>query len=740
LEFGRYNVIYGWNGTGKTTLSRILRCLEKRTKPGGHVTLKLDGQEVSGEKFQTREVPIRVFNRDFVNENVFPVGGGDLPPIFVLGAESVEKQKELERLKGERATAQSRLESARSTKQRAEKDFSQFCIDQAKLIKETLRSSGQNPYNNYDKSDFCEEAEKMAAAGDGTAHRLSDEEREKLLTQHRATPKPKVQEVSYTLPDFDAILKKLSGLLTETVVSALMEALKDDHPLSEWIRQGLTLHRERQAKRCLFCEQQLPEERLARLEAHFSDQYEAFVKKIDSSIVELEEMGRQAAQLRLPNKAELYDDLEPEFQTAETGLRETLKAAQSFLEAAVQALTEKKRRLFEHVNPELQAPAVDAEVVEKLNAVIRKHNQACDDFQKRVGEARKRLARGMIAAELEEFVRRRDAIEHAKAALQAAEQEVKRLDDEIARLEREIIEHRQPAEELNEDLCKYLGHSELQLQIKETGYTITRGGVPANALSEGEMTAIALLYFLKALEDKGFDLENGIVVLDDPVSSLDASALYMAYGFIRQRVEKAGQVFIFTHNFTFFRQVRNWFHHLPGQNKKDASKRPARFYMLECLLSHGQRCASIRRLDPLLEEFESEYQYVFACIYRAVSAATSAGASLEEHYHLPNMARRLLEAFLAFRQPATPGDLWQKMKAATFEQAKKTRILRFLHTYSHGDAIGDPQHDPSLLAEAGSVLRDLLEFIESQDKVHYDHMVKLVTAEAVDDNDSPASA
>jgi len=157
----------------------------------------------------------------------------------------------------------------------------------------------------------------------------------------------------------------------------------------------------------------------------------------------------------------------------------------------------------------------------------------------------------------------------------------------------------------------------LRLEIKDTGYAITRGGKPALALSEGEMTAIALLYFLKSLQDKRFDLANGVVVLDDPVSSLDANALYLAFGFMRQRTKDAGQLIIFTHNFTFFRQVRNWFHHLPGQNKRDINQRPARFYMLDCEHDQNGRCASIRRLDPLLEQYESEYHYLFACVYRA---------------------------------------------------------------------------------------------------------------------------
>ena len=68
----------------------------------------------AGEDFAQVTLPYRVFNRDFVTESVFPVGGGDVPPIFVLGKESVEKQKEVEQLKATRAEAQAKLESERS--------------------------------------------------------------------------------------------------------------------------------------------------------------------------------------------------------------------------------------------------------------------------------------------------------------------------------------------------------------------------------------------------------------------------------------------------------------------------------------------------------------------------------------------------------------------------------------------------------------------------------------------------
>ena len=45
--FGRYNLIYGWNGSGKTTISKPLRALETRTPPvNGEVTLSINGADV----------------------------------------------------------------------------------------------------------------------------------------------------------------------------------------------------------------------------------------------------------------------------------------------------------------------------------------------------------------------------------------------------------------------------------------------------------------------------------------------------------------------------------------------------------------------------------------------------------------------------------------------------------------------------------------------------------------------
>lgn len=125
----------------------------------------------------------------------------------------------------------------------------------------------------------------------------------------------------------------------------------------------------------------------------------------------------------------------------------------------------------------------------------------------------------------------------------------------------------------------------------------------------------------------------------------------------------------------------------------------------------------------LKQIYTSEYHYLFKMIYEA--SKLEQGQGLEEHYGLPNMARRMLESYLAYRVPGRSGDLRGKLGEIEGDDATKARVLRFLHTYSHGDVVAQPDHDPTILLETPAVLRDLLELLRRDDQRHFDQMVEL---------------
>ena len=732
-NFGRYNLIYGWNGSGKTTISRLFHALEIRTAPTNYeVEISINGQGVDGSAFPQTTLPVRVFNRDFMSANVTQTAGGDIPPILVLGEDSVEKQKQVEKLRIGLTEAIAEENNSLLQSASDKRNLDKHRIRQAKIIKDTLTSTRLNPYNYFDKSRYEQRAQEMLDSGDGKDHRLDGDAHTDLRSRIHETPKGKIKELDYTFPQLSTISDDVVQLLETTVISATIESLQNDQNLSSWVREGIGLHDSYGAMQCLFCEQTLPQDRLDSLKAHFNAAYEHLLKNIDEQIERIEQAARDSESIVLPHRSQFYEDLGKGYEDALGNFKSMQDAANQALSVFVNALTEKKGQVFESFSLDLPLPKLSAETVKSLNGLVRQHNSRCNEFEGQVVAARESLAADMVARSLEEYASLTKRVWESQSRATHSSNEVQRLESKIAQLEQEIVEHRRPAAELNEDLRKYLGHEELQLEVRDTGYQITRGGEPAHSLSEGEVTAVALLYFLKSLNDRRFDASNGVVVLDDPVSSLDSNALFLAFGVIRERTQNSGQLFILTHNFAFFRNVKNWLHNMRGQRKKEVSKRPARLYMLEWQFpkNTSQRLATLRRLDPLLEWYESEYHYLFARIFRESQKATTA---LSENYVLPNMARRLLEGFLAFRVPQTSGDLSRKLKGVEFDEAMKTRILRFVNTHSHNDLIAEPEHDPSLLAEARPVLQDLLNFIETLDPDHYRAMEELVNCPAVED-------
>lgn len=85
-------------------------------------------------------------------------------------------------------------------------------------------------------------------------------------------------------------------------------------------------------------------------------------------------------------------------------------------------------------------------------------------------------------------------------------------------------------------------------------------------LSEGERNFLVFLYFyhlIKGAENPEDNIkEPRILVIDDPVSSLDSNVLYIVSTLIREILHKVRkndnllhQVFIFTHNAYFFKEI-----------------------------------------------------------------------------------------------------------------------------------------------------------------------------------------
>ncbi|MCB1736302.1 MAG: AAA family ATPase [Gammaproteobacteria bacterium] len=754
-EFARFNVIYGWNGSGKTSLSNLFRHIQKRLPlTDGQVEILIGQTRVKGLDFDTATLPaVRVFNRDAVDRNVFEQVNQQLPPVFFLGEDSVEKQQRIEEL-SKQLTAETDKASRQARKKAdARSALDTFCAEEAKAIKNLLTVPGGGPYNNYNAANFKQTVQAMAKGTLPTP--LSVDERERHLATKDGKAMEKVPEPSIRFPDFADLTNRTQTMLGRSVVSSVIAELAENPAVAGWISTGLSLHSGKHSStKCRFCDQPLPVQRVRQLEAHFNDEYKRFQADIDQLSADINSAQGFAKAFRAPPKEALYEHLRSGYEQALDTLKQQARTTQLSMDVLLRALEAKKNEPFKSLDlhpfitrySASEEPTSRVETFfqlaiaglagltavigktsfEQITDAIKQHNSHTDSFDAAVNTARSALARDEVLKALPKWTNKSKSVEDARIQEEDATATAAKLRRDIAELEVRIRQHRRPAEELNRELASYLGREELRFEVEQNGYRIMRGNHSATHLSDGERTAIAFLYFLKSLQGADFDLKTGIVVVDDPVSSLDANSLFNAFSFMKQRTNESGQLFVLTHNFAFFRLVKNWFNHLPGQNKRNPDLRSARFYMLVTQSTNGRRTASLQLLDPFLHQYESEYHYLFKRVHE--EAKKPAGQDLESYYAIPNIARRLLEAFLAFRVPDKPGELFQKLEAISYDTAKKTRILRFLHTYSHFDQIAEPSYDLSALSETPAILQEILDFIHKCDPDHFSSMTNLIKA------------
>ena len=546
LGFSKYNLIFGWNGTGKTTLSNLFRAIEKRSNISeGIIEFEVDGRSVLGSSI-TAEVSlpqVRVFNRDFVSQNVFVSGGeANVKPIYYLGEESAEKQKKIRELEltiQEKKQACMEFENAY---QGAVREKEKFVQDQARIIKAELSSSGENSFNNYDRRDFLNSCLRVTLENRSEKMR-TEQLKSSLRLKAEARPKAKISLVEWTNPDWKKLREDVSSILGKTVISKMLSELSEPE-LSNWVSHGLRLHSGvNSTDACRFCGNVLNPNRIAAIQNHFNDEFSSLQSAIRTKIEDVDFLSDRFP-ITLPDKAAFHNHLIASVEEDLLLIHESVTKYLRFLQQLKASLVSKRDRPFELVSlftiqSEFQTPGSElSDEINALNNLIGLHNSQNSDIQTVVLGARHELEMAFVAEAWEELFVKQKLIDESEKSARQLREEIQKVEQEVGVLERGIIDHRRSAEELNADLSSYLGRSELQFSFQGSGYCVYRNGSPAQNLSEGEKTAIAFLYFLKTLDDKEFQKTNGIVVIDDPVSSLDANSLFSAFGFMKSRTKE----------------------------------------------------------------------------------------------------------------------------------------------------------------------------------------------------------
>jgi wobble nucleotide-excising tRNase len=722
-DFKKYNLIYGWNGSGKTTLSKFFRQIELREAfpDCEDFAIVTENGTITEENITKATLGIKVFNRDFVKENIF-TESGEITPIFYLGQEDIAAKKTIDTLKNQLTEISDNIEKTGEIIEKQDKVFEQFCSEKAKEIKTFLRSAGENKYNTYNKSDFknrCNILKKSEYQG----KKLSPDEIEESRLTISSKPREEIIPILLNLPELNELEVKVQKSLITTVTAKVIDRLNLDSNLNNWVNQGRSILKEKNLDSCPFCNQKLPQNFLTQLDDHFNKEYELSIQQIDRLISELTSI-KQQTNLTLPSKADFYDEISRDYEKQKQILLSGLSKYSLFIDVLITDLNNKRKNPHIKITIKREIPQLKLkELANDINLLITGHNTRTQNFTNAIRVARLKLEDHFVAINLAKYVGFETAFHKITQENSDLQLKYEGLNQHIIDLEKKIVEHRTPAEEINAELRSYLGHEDLKFDLDGEGYCILRNGILAESLSEGEKTAISFVYFLKTLHDKDFDFSHSVIVVDDPISSLDSNSLYNAFSFLKNRTESAQQLFVFTHNYSFFKEVKNWL--ITNKSRSEKSS----MYMIKNYYVNGNRIAEIEPLDDLLKKYTSEYHYLFSLIYAQAHSSTH---ELKDFYLLPNISRRLLESFFAFRYPSQIGNIGNQFAKSKISDEQKTRILRYADSNSHSDYIHmDNEGDLSYLEETPQVMQDILDLIKKDDEFHYTEMVSLVRNESI---------
>ncbi|MCM1294955.1 MAG: AAA family ATPase [Muribaculaceae bacterium] len=159
-------------------------------------------------------------------------------------------------------------------------------------------------------------------------------------------------------------------------------------------------------------------------------------------------------------------------------------------------------------------------------------------------------------------------------------------------------------------------------------YNTSQSEKNRECLSDGEKTALGFAYFLSKFENElnDTDKSEAIVVIDDPISSLDENRLYSTAHLITDSFSSVKQLIVFSHNFLFLK----FFNAIYGCH-------PKHFFLDK---------DSLGVLPEELENFETTYFYMLKDIQKFNNGNIQ---YTEARKYLPNFIRRVLDTFLSFK-------------------------------------------------------------------------------------------
>ncbi|HFP3635320.1 TPA: AAA family ATPase [Escherichia coli] len=770
-NFKRLNILYGRNYSGKTTLSRIFRTLETRHIPPNYTapsfTVYGDKGNVTTADISNHDYNVRVYNRDFVNDNLsFLVNqdSGEIKTFAIVGEKNKEIEDAIALIKAELGSLEAKS-GYRFKQEEKNKEYSQAKTDHqtaSDALEGKLRSHANNKIKNnreYGKSVYNISSIKqdILSTQKISFKSLSTEEQIDKLALLRQEALPDITTSINIELKITEIKKTAEELLSRSITPTQpIQELLNDSILQLWVKQGVPLHKGKR-ETCAFCRQNLPHDIWQVLDSHFSKESTALELAIDDCLKSVKDAIAEIPTF-IPLKENMfYPEEQTVFEQHKKNLSDELDIYREDLEALGASLKTRKNNLFQTF--EIPNTSYTIEKIQQyardINKLVDKNNTRTKTLEKDKNAARDALRLTDVAtfiqtisydAELARIENLKIETNKASAALLDAKNQVTERETKITQLQGEQKDERKGAEKVNSLLSHFFGHDSIQLEAKDDAdktsvkFEVVRGGKSAFNLSEGECSLIAFCYFIAKLEEPESKGKELVIYIDDPISSLDGNHIFFMFslieGLIAKPIKNADgtngyrykQLFISTHNLDFLKYLKRLSiprKKVPAGEGKTKSVEDRENFMLE----RNGGASNIMLMPAYLKDYITEFNYLFHQIYKCRNQGI-ASENYEPFYGFGNNLRKFLEAFLYFKYPChdDKNDSFERIKNFFGEEDATAIALinRLNNEYSHLESIPDRGFKPLEVPEISSVANFVLDKMYESDPAQYNSLLKSI--------------
>ncbi len=674
-EFEHYNIIFGNNGCGKTSLTRAFELLIPKNK---HIEKyrTISADKSPSIEFECKDgnykiepnsnigappFKVEIYNSDFLHNNApfnseFGLKKLDDGVIILEGSVLGEETKEINQLKNCREKVEKRQKkikdenSAETLSAKQESEIKKYDKEIEKIrkkmtsntIKITPDEIGINNSCKVSKDKFKYQEDVLTDLEKdfnklNEAMKKFDGLKEMELPKDYQTIKDKLEFL------FSFNIDKEAGQVSEKIKEHISKVGR------EFIEKGIKLQKEMPDNACPFCTQKIPNEIIQEYTSYFNKSVETFNQR------SLEMSGTLKNILDQWNIKEIlqsFEKFEPfmkkDFSKNKESLENALEQIKVLLEKLQKEVDKKEgaknKEKFQEIDKELLEIQKDIQQhVDETRKILNEKKKQKEKLEKLKTELKEARIK-KVKYDSYDWQKSKEEAKRKLSILNRGHERLKRLLEKIDKKLKELYDQKRPdIETINNylkalNLPKYSLDKDYRIVLNSDALENSEAKI---ILSDGEKTTLAFAYFLARLKlfYKKENLKDLVVIIDDPISSLDEQRIYNTSDIVAkinqelvgealEKDEKA-QVFVLTHNHTFMARLIN----MVGKN--------ARYFQLE----RHQNQLKIVCKNKVVGYFDTFYLLLFKEVY-AFAKKEKVQDNFNEAINYGNKVRILLEGFL----------------------------------------------------------------------------------------------